>query len=126
MFESLTDKLHYAFRKLTGTAQISESNMSEAMGEVRNALLSADVNYEVANQFIEEVRKECLGQDVLKSVTPGQQAIKIVYDRLVILMGETAAELNIGNATPESPAVIMLCGLNGNGKTTTAAKLANF
>lgn len=126
MFESLTDKLHYAFRKLTGTAQISESNMSEAMGEVRNALLSADVNYEVANQFIEEVKQECLGQDVLKSVTPGQQAIKIVYDRLVILMGETAAELNIEGATAESPAVIMLCGLNGNGKTTTAAKLANF
>ena len=126
MFESLTDKLHYAFRKLTGTAQISESNMSEAMGEVRNALLSADVNYDIANQFIEEVKQECLGQDVLKSITPGQQAIKIVYDRLVILMGETAAELKIDSGTPENPAVIMLCGLNGNGKTTTAAKLANF
>ena len=122
MFESLTDKLHYAFRKLTGTAQISESNMSEAMGEVRNALLSADVNYEVANQFIEEVRKECLGQDVLKSVTPGQQAIKIVYDKLVELMGESNVPLNISG----SPAIIMLCGLHGSGKTTTTAKLANF
>ncbi|MBQ4479184.1 MAG: signal recognition particle protein [Victivallales bacterium] len=126
MFESLTDKLHYAFRKLTGTAQISESNMAEAMGEVRNALLSADVNYDIANKFIEDVKQECLGQDVLKSITPGQQAIKIVYDRLILLMGETAAELNIGGGTPENPSVIMLCGLNGNGKTTTAAKLANF
>ena len=126
MFESLTEKLHSAFRKLTGNAQISESNMSEAMGEVRNALLDADVNYDIANKFIEEVKQECLGQDVLKSVTPGQQAVKIVYDRLIVLMGETAAELAIDGATPETPAVIMLCGLNGNGKTTTAAKLANF
>ncbi|MBO4620043.1 MAG: signal recognition particle protein [Victivallales bacterium] len=126
MFESLTEKLHSAFRKLTGNAQISESNMSEAMGEVRNALLDADVNYDIANQFIEEVKQECLGQDVLKSVTPGQQAVKIVYDRLIVLMGETATELTIDGATPETPAVIMLCGLNGNGKTTTAAKLANF
>ncbi|MBP5299815.1 MAG: signal recognition particle protein [Victivallales bacterium] len=126
MFESLTDKLHSAFRKLTGNAQLSESNMAEAMAEVRNALLDADVNYEIANQFIEEVKKECLGQDVLKSVTPGQQAVKIVYDHLIVLMGETAAELNLADATPEKPAVIMLCGLNGNGKTTTAAKLASF
>lgn len=126
MFESLTEKLHSAFRKLTGNAQISESNMSEAMSEVRNALLDADVNYDIANQFIEEVKQECLGQDVLKSVTPGQQAVKIVYDRLIVLMGETATELAIDGATPDNPAVIMLCGLNGNGKTTTAAKLANF
>ncbi len=126
MFESLTDKLHSAFRKLTGNAQISEKNMSEAMEEVRNALLSADVNFDIAKQFIEDVKQECLGQDVLKSVTPGQQAVKIVYDRLIVLMGETASELDLASATPESPAVIMLCGLNGNGKTTTAAKLANF
>ena len=126
MFESLTDKLHSAFRKLTGNAQLSEANMAEAMAEVRNALLAADVNYEIANQFITDVRQECLGQDVLKSVTPGQQAVKIVYDRLIVLMGETAAELDLADATPETPAVIMLCGLNGNGKTTTAAKLANF
>ena len=126
MFESLTDKLHSAFRKLTGTSQLSEKNIAEAMEEVRTALLSADVNYEIADSFIKDVSKECLGTDVLNSVTPGQQAIKAVYDKLVALMGGEASELCLTGANPGDPAILMLCGLNGNGKTTTAAKLANF
>ena len=126
MFESLTDKLHSAFRRLTGNAQLSERNISDAMEEVRTALLSADVNYQIADAFIWDVSQECVGEDVLKSVTPGQQAIKVVYDKLVALMGGEASELQLEGATPEKPLVIMLCGLNGNGKTTTAAKLANL
>jgi len=124
MFEALTDKLHSAFRKLTGTAQLSEKNIADAMEEVRTALLSADVNYEVTDAFIKDVSQACLGADVLQSVTPGQQAIKLVYDKLIELMGTEASELNF--AAPGEPTIIMLCGLNGNGKTTTAAKLANF
>ena len=109
MFESLTDKLHSAFRKLTGNAQLSERNISDAMEEVRTALLSADVNYQIADAFIRDVSQECLGEDVLKSVTPGQQAIKVVYDKLVALMGGEASELQLEGATPEKPLVIMLC-----------------
>lgn len=125
MFESLTDKLQSAFRKLTGNSQLSERNMGDAMEEVRTALLSADVNQEVAESFISQVRAECVGQDVLKSITPGQQAIKIVYDKLIALMGDQEAPLDL-SAAPGSPAVIMLCGLHGSGKTTTTAKLALF
>lgn len=126
MFDNLTDKLQSAFRKLTGSSQLSERNMSEAMSEVRNALLSADVNQEIADQFIEQVRTECVGQEVLKSITPGQQAIKIVYDKLIALMGEQEVPLNLTPPAPDAPAVIMLCGLHGSGKTTTTAKLALF
>ncbi|MGN0892749.1 MAG: signal recognition particle protein [Oligosphaeraceae bacterium] len=126
MFDSLTDKLHSAFRKLTGNAQLTQKNISEAMEEVRNALLSADVNYEVAEGFVHQVGQECLGEAVLKSVTPGQQAIKVVYDKLTELMGSQEAPLNLQGDAPGEPAVIMLCGLNGNGKTTTAAKLASL
>ena len=126
MFESLTDRLHSAFRKLTGTSQLTERNINEAMDEVRTALLTADVNYDVTDAFIKDVSQECLGTDVLKSVTPGQQAIKVVYDKLIALMGSEAVELNFASVAPGDPLIIMLCGLNGNGKTTTAAKLANF
>jgi len=126
MFESLTEKLQFAFRKLTGNAQITESNMADAMSEVRNALLTADVNVQVAERFIEEVKASCLGQDVLKSVTAGQQAVKIVFDKLVEYMGSEAAELSLDAAPAGRPAVIMLCGLHGSGKTTTTAKLALY
>ena len=122
MFNNLTDKLQTAFRKLTGKGQLSERNMGEALEEIRKALLEADVNYEIANQFIDSVRQECVGQEVLKSVTPGQQTIKIVNDKLVELMGGADAPLNL-DATPS---VIMLCGLHGSGKTTTSAKLALY
>ena len=122
MFNNLTDKLQEALRKLRGVASLSESNISEAMQDVRTALLEADVNHEVAEEFIAGVSKECLGENVLKSVTPGQMAIKIVHDKLVEFMGE--AESPIAWNPNARPNVIMLVGLHGGGKTTSCAKLA--
>ncbi|HCR29376.1 MAG TPA: signal recognition particle protein [Opitutae bacterium] len=121
MFESLTDKLSNAMRHLRGTAQLSEENMSEALKEVRAALLSADVHFKVARTFIESVKEKCVGQEVLKSVTPGQQIVKIINDELVTLLGEGETEL-----TKKKPLKIMMVGLQGGGKTTTSAKLAKF
>lgn len=122
MFNNLTDKLHDALRKLRGVASLSESNISEAMQDVRTALLDADVNREVAENFIEDVRKSCLGSDVVRSITPGQMAVKIVNDKLVELMGPAEAPLIF---EPQiHPNVAMLVGLHGSGKTTTTAKLA--
>lgn len=121
MFDSLTDKLQSAFRSLTGQARLSERNIADAMEQVREALLEADVNFDVVKHFVEDVRTECLGIDVHKSVTPGQQVIKIVSDKLTALMGDAASPLNIGQ---KFPSVIMMVGLHGSGKTTTAAKLA--
>ena len=122
MFNSLTEKFQAAFRNLTGRSQISENNIAQAMEEVRTALLEADVNYQIASRFVEDVRQECIGQSVLKSITPAQQAIKIVNDKLVALMGESNVPLDLSG----TPTVIMLCGLHGSGKTTTTAKLASF
>lgn len=122
MFENLTGKFQDAFRKLTRKGQLSESNMSEALADIRMALLDADVNYKIVGKFMEEVRAACVGQEVLKSVTPGQQTIKIVNDKLIELMGTSTAELDLSG----QPTVIMLCGLHGSGKTTTCAKLALF
>lgn len=120
MFDALSDKLHDAFRKLRGQAVISEANISEAMKDIRLALLDADVNYDVAKDFVESIKTESLGQAVLKSVTPGQQIIKIVNDKLTELMGVSESKFNLTS----SPSVIMLVGLHGSGKTTTSAKLA--
>ncbi len=120
MFESLSDKLHDVFRKLRGQSTLTESNISDAMREIRLALLDADVNVRVASEFIDGVRDECVGQDVIKSVTPGQQVVKIVNDKLVELLGGGAVELEFKS----KPTVIMLVGLHGSGKTTTAGKLA--
>lgn len=121
MFESLTDKLSHAMRQLRGTAKLSEENMSEALKEVRAALLSADVHFKVAREFIETVKEKCVGQEVLKSVTPGQQIIKIINDELVRLLGEGETELSTNR-----PLKIMMVGLQGGGKTTTSAKIAKF
>lgn len=121
MFESLTDKLSHAMRQLRGTAKLSEENMSEALKEVRAALLSADVHFKVAREFIETVKEKCVGQEVLKSVTPGQQIIKIINDELVRLLGEGETELST-----KRPLKIMMVGLQGGGKTTTSAKIAKF
>jgi signal recognition particle subunit SRP54 len=120
VFERLTDKFQSAFRSLTGRGRLTEANISAAMNEIRRALLDADVNYAVAKEFIADVRRECMGEAVMKSVTPGQQAVKIVHDRLVELLGESRAPL----ALDAKLSVIMLCGLHGSGKTTTSAKLA--
>lgn len=122
MFENLTGKLQQVFRKISGYGTLTESNVSEAMTEIRNALLEADVNYKTADDFIEEVRKDCLGTEVLRNISPGQQVVKIVYDRLVMLMGNEAAPLQLKSF----PSVIMMIGLHGCGKTTTCAKIANY
>ncbi len=121
MFENLTDKLQQVFRRISGQGILTESNISEAMDQIRDALLEADVNYEITKQFVEEIRKDCLGIEVLKTVTPGQQLVKIVNDRLIELMGKEAVPLETSGAYP---AVIMVVGLHGSGKTTTCAKLA--
>ncbi|MBR7103885.1 MAG: signal recognition particle protein [Lentisphaeria bacterium] len=121
MFENLSDKLHDVFKKLRGETQLSEKNIADAMREIRLALIDADVNLEIATEFINTVREKCVGQEVLKSVTPAQQVVKIVNDQLVELLGGDACELNLGQ---KSPSVIMLVGLHGSGKTTTAGKLA--
>ena len=120
MFDSLSDKFGEIFKKLRGETRLTESNISEAMREIRLALLDADVNVDIAREFVEKVRTDCLGEAVLKSITPGQQVVKIVNDRLIELLGEEASELDLSS----SPTVIMLVGLHGSGKTTTAAKLA--
>lgn len=119
MLENLTDKLGNALRNLRGTGKLTEENMEEALREVRKALLSADVHYKVARDFVADVKSQCVGQEVLKSVTPGQQVIKIIHDELVRLLGEGAADLE-----EKKPLRIMLVGLHGSGKTTSCGKLA--
>jgi signal recognition particle subunit SRP54 len=121
MFDSLSSKLTGIFGRLTGRGNLTDADVNDAMREVRVALLEADVALPVVKDFIEKVKALAIGQDVMRSVTPGQQVIKIVHDNLVDLLGKTAEPLNLG-VTP--PAVIMMLGLQGSGKTTTAAKLA--
>ena len=121
MFESLSEKLQKTFRNLRGLGRLSEKNINEGLREVRLALLEADVNYKVVKDFIGVVREKAMGRDVLESITPGQQLVKIVHDELVSLMGGKAESLSLSS---EPPSVIMLIGLQGSGKTTTAAKLA--
>jgi signal recognition particle subunit SRP54 len=123
MFESLSHKLEVVFKKLRGHGKISEANVAESLREVRRVLLDADVNYKVAKQFIEDVQTRAVGQEVLSSITPGQQIIKIIYDELVKLLGESKAEIA---TAPNPPTVILVAGLQGSGKTTFSAKLARF
>jgi signal recognition particle subunit SRP54 len=121
MFEGLQKSLTAALRKLTGTGRLSEANMREGLETVRQALLEADVNYNVANAFTQRVSEKATGQEVLRSLQPGQQIVKIVYDELVQLMGPVEHGFHWAK---ERPTTIMLCGLQGSGKTTTAGKLA--
>lgn len=123
MFESLSEKLNSVFKKVTGRGRLSEANVQDALREVRLALLEADVNYKVVKRLVEDIRQRAVGQEVLESLTPGQQLIKIVNQELTRLMGEANQGLQLVGRTPHS---LMLVGLQGSGKTTTAAKLANY
>ncbi len=123
MFESLTDKLDQVFKRLKGRGRLDEENVRQALKDIRMALLEADVNFKVVKEFTEDVRERTVGQDVLESITPGQQVVKIVHDRLVELMGGGSSRLSLAN---RFPAPVMLVGLQGCGKTTTAAKLAYY
>jgi len=121
MFDSLTEKLTQALRNLRGVGTLSEANMADALKEVRAALLAADVHFKVAREFIDRVQQQCAGQQVLKSVTPGQQVIKIIHDELVKLLGEGATELSA-----KRPLRVLMVGLHGSGKTTSTAKLGRL
>jgi signal recognition particle subunit SRP54 len=119
MFQSLADSLDKSFRNLRGVGKISESNIADSLRDIRLALLEADVEFSVARDFINRIKEKALGADVLKSIKPGEQVVKIFHDELAALLGGDHAPLNLN-----PPARILLCGLNGAGKTTTAAKLA--
>jgi signal recognition particle subunit SRP54 len=122
MFEGLSDKLDRAFKVLKGHGHITEINVAETLKDVRKALLDADVSFKIAKQFTDQVKEQALGQNVLTSVSPGQLMVKIVHDELTQLMGGEKVELNLKG----SPAVILIAGLQGSGKTTFSAKLANY
>ena len=122
-FEGLSEKLQSITKKLRGKTRITESDLKEMLREVKLALLEADVNYKIVKEFISSIQEKALGQDVLKSLTPGQQVVKIVKDELVELLGGEESKINF---TPNPPTIIMLVGLQGSGKTTTAGKLANL
>jgi len=123
MFELLTEKLSRTFKELRGRGRLNEKNIQEALKQIRLAFLEADVNYKVVKNFLEEIRQRSLGQEVMESLTPGQQVIKIVQEELTKLMGEGKRDLNFND---KKPASLMLVGLQGSGKTTTAGKLANY
>ena len=122
MFAALTDKFHSIFSKLGKQKSLTEGNVTEAVNEVRLALLEADVQYAVVNTFIKRVKEKALGEKIVQTVSASQQFVKIVHDELIALMGEQESELKL----VKKPAVILLCGLQGSGKTTHAVKLACF
>ena len=121
MFDNLIDRLDRSFRLLKGQGRITEVNISETLKDIRRALIEADVSYKVAKSFCDDVKQVALGQDVIKSVKPGQMMVKIVHDELARLMGSSATDISLkGN-----PAIILVAGLQGSGKTTFSGKLAN-
>ena len=122
-FEALSDKLQEFTRKLRGKARINESDLNDMLREVKLALLEADVNYKVVKEFITNIHDKALGQEVLKSLTPGEQVVRIVKDELVDILGQEDSKINF---SPNPPTIIMMCGLQGSGKTTTTGKLANL
>src|SRR3989454_9773299 len=122
MFDSLSGRLQNAFKNLRGLGKISEANVGESLREVRMALLEADVNFKVARDFIERVKTKSLGAEVVQSIQPGQQIIKIIHDELVELLGSENAGLNLA----KSPSCILMVGLHGSGKTTSSGKLARL
>jgi signal recognition particle subunit SRP54 len=123
MFEDLTSKLEGIFKKLRGHGRLSEDNIKDALKEVRRALLEADVNYKVVKDFISQVEAKAIGQEVLRSITPGQQIVKIVYDELTDLLGKERVEVKFSS---QPPTIFMLVGLQGSGKTTACGKLARY
>lgn len=123
MFQDLTEKFEGAFKKLRGHGKLTDKNIAETMREIRRVLLEADVNFKVAKEFVAGVQQKAMGEEVLRSVTPAQQVIKVLHDELTHLMGDTSATIQDAN-TP--PTVIMLVGLQGCGKTTLAGKLAKY
>ena len=122
MFESLTERLERSFKILKGQGKITEINVAETLKDVRRALLDADVNYKTAKTFTDEVKQKALGMEVLTAVKPNELMVKIVHDELANLMGGQASELQLKNR----PAVILMAGLQGSGKTTFSGKLANL
>jgi len=123
MFENLTDRLDGVFKKLRGHGKLSEENIGEAMREVRTALLEADVNFKVAKEFVANVTEKAIGREVSKSLSPGQQIIKIVHEELVELLGGSTEQIDLDG---KQPVIIMMAGLQGSGKTTTSGKLASM
>ncbi|GBD93996.1 signal recognition particle protein [bacterium BMS3Abin05] len=123
MFEDLTRKLDHVLKKIKGQGKLSEKNIADSLREVRKVLLEADVNYKVAKEFVKSVQEKSLGQAVLKSITPGQQIVKIIYDELTRLMGQSTASLRFANIPPT---IFMATGLQGSGKTTFVGKLALY
>jgi signal recognition particle subunit SRP54 len=121
MFDTLSDKLNSVFKQLKGQGKLSEKNIADGLREVRMALLEADVHYQVVKQLVADIKERALGQEVMGSLTPGQQVVKIVNESLTQLMGETHQGLNLAG---EKPVAVMLVGLQGSGKTTTAGKLS--
>ncbi len=122
-FESLSEKLQNTFKKLKGKGVLSEADINDAMREVKLALLEADVNFKVVKEFVADVKEKCLGQEVLQSLTPGQQVIKIVNEQLTDLMGGTGSKLTY---SPSGFTVLLMVGLQGTGKTTSCGKLASY
>ncbi len=122
MFENLSDKLERSFKLLKGQGRITEINIAETLKDIRKALLDADVNYKIAKSFTDTVKEKALGMDVLNSVKPGQMMVKLVHDELALLMGGKFTDMNLKG----SPAIILMSGLQGSGKTTFSGKLANM
>src|SRR6188472_2469443 len=122
MFENLTERLESAFKQLKGEGRITELNIANTVKDIRRALVDADVNYKIAKEFTDKVKEKATGEKVLNAISPGQLMVKIVQDELAELMGGEASDFNItGN-----PAIILIAGLQGSGKTTFSGKLANY
>ncbi len=122
-FEGLADRLQSTIQKIRGKGKVTEADVKEMMREVRLALLEADVNFKVVKEFVKKVSERSVGQEVMKSLTPGQQVIKVVKEELTELMGGEQSKIAVSN---RPPSVIMMVGLQGAGKTTTTGKLANL
>src|SRR3954468_9935416 len=123
MFENLTDKLQRAFKNLRGQGRLTEENVQEALREIRLALLEADVNFKVVKELVDHIRAKALGQEVMTSLSPAEQVIKIVRDEMMAILGNDTAKFKFAS---QPPTVVLMAGLQGSGKTTTSGKLANW